>query len=172
MKVAELDGAQIPDLATSREELVDLMNRYEQPLTNYLLVLLNDRDLVGDCAQDTFLRAYEHLARGRTINSQWLYKVARNRAIDQLRHRARTRTAPEMLDSIEGRDGGEVDRTAAVRMALGRLAPEDREILYLFVVDRFATAEIAVMLGIRPGAVRVRLSRARERFRVEYRSEP
>jgi RNA polymerase sigma-70 factor (ECF subfamily) len=52
------------------------------------------------------------------------------------------------------------------------MPPADRELLYLFNVDRFPTAEIAAMLGTSPGAVRVRLSRARDRFRSSYRGTP
>jgi RNA polymerase sigma-70 factor (ECF subfamily) len=155
-----------------KEELVALMNRYEQPLSGYLLVLLADRDAVRDCAQETFLRAYEHLKKGRTVNSQWLYKVSRNQAVDHLRHRRRVVTQPEMLENIESASVGEEPaRITEVRSTLARLSPDDREILYLFVVDRFGTAQIASMLGARPGAIRVRLTRARERFRAIYRGE-
>jgi RNA polymerase sigma factor (sigma-70 family) len=47
---------------------------------------------------------------------------------------------------------------------MAKLSPDYRELLYLFIVDRFSTQEIAQILGIRSGAVRVRLTRARRRF--------
>jgi RNA polymerase sigma-70 factor (ECF subfamily) len=169
--VAGIDGVHLSDSATSRDVLVELMNRYEQPLSGYLAVLLSDRDAVRDCAQETFLRAYEHLKRGKAVNGQWLYKVARNKAIDHLRHLRRVRSATDTLDSLEWTAPGESERIAAVRRTLNQLSPDDREILYLFIVDKFETVEIGAMLGIRVGAVRVRLFRARERFRALYQKD-
>ena len=50
----------------------------------------------------------------------------------------------------------------AVIAALGRLGPEDRELILLVEWERMTPAEVAVVLGIRPGTVRVRLHRARQ----------
>jgi RNA polymerase sigma-70 factor (ECF subfamily) len=61
--------------------------------------------------------------------------------------------------------------THRVRMVLDAMPAEDREVLYLHIVDRFQTAEIAAMLGARPTAIRMRLVRARRRFRAAYEAE-
>lgn len=153
---------------TPRERLVVLIDRYEQSLCNYIRVIVGDPDVVFDCAQDAFLRAYEHLEKGRAVNSQWLYKVARNRAMDHLRHHGRFDPDPQAIELIAGEERGISDRTAQVRQVLTALSGSDRELLYLSIVDRFKTEQIGTMLGIRTGAVRVRLFRARERFRVLY----
>lgn len=150
------------------DQFVILLNRYERPLCGYLRVLVGDPDVVFDCAQDTFLRAYEHLAKGRSVNSQWMYKVARNLAIDHLRRQGRFHSDPEALTELIGQDQGVSSRTQLVREALAQLPLADRDLLYLSIVDRFKTEEIGTMLGIRAGAVRARLFRARERFRKAY----
>jgi DNA-directed RNA polymerase specialized sigma24 family protein len=62
-----------------------LLEQYEQPLYGYLLVLVGSVEVAHDCVQDTFVRAFEHLRKGKMINQQWLYKVARNRAMDYFR---------------------------------------------------------------------------------------
>lgn len=157
---------------TARQQLVELIDRYEQPLCNYLRVLIGDPDLVFDCAQDSFLRAYEHLCKGKSVNSQWLYKVARNRAIDHFRLHGRIDSDPDILDTLTSAERSPSDRTLEVRLVLNQLPAADRELLYLAIVDRFKTDDIGAMLGIRSGAVRVRLFRARERFRHLYRSTP
>ena len=54
---------------------------------------------------------------------------------------------------------------------LAQLSPQDREVLYLFDVAGFKTEEIGSMLGVRGTAIRQRLSRARERFRLIYGAE-
>lgn len=150
-----------------RDELVRLMDRYEKPLFNFLRSLLGDRESAQDCAQDAFLRAYEHLQCGREVNAAWLYRVARNRAIDELRGRKRVRTDPE---SIEQRAGGEAYQAPGpVHHALARLSTGDRELLYLFDIDGFSAEEIGQMLGVSRNAVHVRVFRAKERFRNVYR---
>jgi RNA polymerase sigma-70 factor (ECF subfamily) len=63
------------------------------------------------------------------------------------------------------------DESLAVQQVLERLSPPDREVLYLFDVAGFKTDEIGAMLGVRGTAIRQRLSRARERFRLLYGAE-
>lgn len=150
-----------------RDELVELIDRYERPLFNFLAVLLGDRAAAQDCVQDAFLRAYEQLRRDRQVNAAWLYRVARNRAIDEMRRRKRVVPDPERIEAIVDRDGDHV--VNPVQDALTQLSPDDRELLYLFDVDGFEAREIGIMLGITRNAVHVRVFRARERFRKVYR---
>jgi RNA polymerase sigma-70 factor (ECF subfamily) len=152
--------------ATAEDRLVALMRDHKTPLFNFLLVLVGDRDVASDCAQDAFVRAYEQMQRGKTITAPWLYRVARNRAMDEFRHRKRVKPDLDVLSTLPAHEPEH--RGAAVRQALERLTTEDREILYLFICDRFKTAEIGSMLGIGAGAARMRISRARERFRLIY----
>ncbi|HZU11865.1 MAG TPA: sigma-70 family RNA polymerase sigma factor [Chloroflexota bacterium] len=143
------------------------MDRYERPLYNFLLALVRDGDLAADCTQDTFLRAYENLGKGKPVTTSWLYTVARNRAMDEFRRRRRLEPTDEALEHqfVEHH----ADETFAVQATLDQLAPHDREVLYLVDVAGFKTDEIAAMLGLQAAAVRQRLSRARERFRAVYR---
>jgi RNA polymerase sigma-70 factor, ECF subfamily len=151
-----------------RDELVRLIDLYEKPLFNFLTVFLGDRDSARDCAQDAFLRAYEYLQRGRQVNAAWLYRVARNRAIDELRRGKRVQSDQERLEATADRDAGE--HVGPVHHALAQLSPSDRELLYLFDIDGFDATEIGDMLSISRNAVYVRVFRARERFRKVYRS--
>jgi RNA polymerase sigma-70 factor (ECF subfamily) len=153
----------------TEDQLVGLINQYERPIYNFLLALLHDSDVALDCAQDTFLRAYENLRKGRPVNGPWLYKVARNRAMDEFRRKKRVHPEPETLEHIAVHDN--TDRVLAVRAVMERLSPSDREVLYLFDVAGFRTDEIGSMLGVRGSAIRQRLSRARERFRLLYGAE-
>jgi len=146
------------------------MDQHERPIYNFLLALLRDTDVALDCAQDTFLRAYENLRKGKPVNGQWLFKVARNRAMDEFRRRRRVQPELDKLEQIAVHES--TDRVMAVRSVMERLSTVDREVLYLFDIAGFKTDEIGAMLGIRGSAVRQRLSRARERFRFLYGTEP
>jgi len=156
--------------STLEDELVRLMDQHERPIYNFLLALLRDTDVALDCAQDTFLRAYENLRKGKPVNGQWLFKVARNRAMDEFRRRRRVQPELDKLEQIAVHES--TDRVMAVRSVMERLSTVDREVLYLFDIAGFKTDEIGAMLGIRGSAVRQRLSRARERFRFLYGTEP
>ncbi|GAC1399905.1 MAG: hypothetical protein NVSMB52_13490 [Chloroflexota bacterium] len=160
----------MPDAeSTIENRLVELMSEYERPIYNFLLALLHDSDVALDCAQDTFLRAYENLRRGKPVNSPWLYTVARNRAMDEFRRNKKVQPDLETLENIPVHES--TDRSLAVRAVMEQMSPADREVLYLFDIAGFKTDEIGTMLGVRGAAIRQRLSRARERFRVLYGAE-
>jgi RNA polymerase sigma-70 factor (ECF subfamily) len=166
-----LEVRPVPEADCQLEDrLVQLMNDHERPIYNFLLVLLRDSDVALDCTQDTFLRAYENLRKGKPVNTSWLYTVARNRAMDEFRRRRRVQPELETLEHLPVHEP--TDLAMAVRQALAKLPPVDREVLYLFDVAGFKTDEIGAMLGVRGTAIRQRLSRARERFRVLYGVEP
>jgi RNA polymerase sigma-70 factor (ECF subfamily) len=147
------------------------MNEYERPIYNFLLAMVRDPDVALDCTQDTFLRAYEHLNRGKEIRAAWLYTVARNRAMDEFRRRRRVEPDIETLEHLPAEARPAEDRLA-VEAAMAQLSEGDREVLYLFDVAGFKTDEIGKMLGVRGSAIRQRLSRARARFRLAYGVEP
>ena len=160
--VAKAEAAPDPDA-----QLVLLIDRHERPLFTYLFTFVRDRDAALDYAQDAFLRAYENLQRGRPVNGNWLYRVARNRAVDEFRRKRRVQREAELPEEqipvSEDQSLG-----VAVWHALEQLAPTDREVLYLHAVAGFKTKEVAAMLGVKGSAVRQRLYRARERFRQLY----
>jgi RNA polymerase sigma factor (sigma-70 family) len=158
------------EIAGVEDELVVLMDRYETPIYAYLLSILHDRDLALDCSQDTFLRAYQALSRGRAINGKWLYTVARNRATDEFRHRRQLHPDAEALEDVHAEETP-TESMLDVRAVMARLPPLDREVLYLFEVAGFKTDEIGALLEIRGTAVRQRLTRARRRFRALHAAE-
>jgi RNA polymerase sigma-70 factor (ECF subfamily) len=144
------------------------MDDYEQRLYAFLVTLLNDVDAAADCAQETFVQAYRHLSRRKPVTIQWLYRVARNRAMDEHRRRKREERTQTQLRVHTPLGSGTNSSSTAVRRALAALSPDDREVLYLFVVDGFSGEEIGALLGARPDAIRMRISRARQRFRVAF----
>jgi RNA polymerase sigma-70 factor (ECF subfamily) len=150
-------------------ELIQLMSDHERSIYNFLLALLRDSDTALDCTQDTFLRAYENLRKGKPVNTAWLYKVARNRAMDEFRRKRRVQPELDKLEQIPVEEP--TGTVIAVQQILAQLSAMDREVLYLFDVAGYKTDEIGALLGVRGSAIRQRLSRARERFRLLYGAE-
>lgn len=154
---------------TINDRLVALMDRYELALYKFCYVLLGDRDTATDCAQDTFLRAHDNLRKGKPVTAGWLFTVARNRAMDEYRRRRRQQPALVRLAHFAA-DSTSPEQSVVMREAFAELDPDDRTVLYLSAVEGFSGMEIAAMLGIRPTAARMRICRARERFRLAYGS--
>jgi RNA polymerase sigma-70 factor (ECF subfamily) len=167
VRVSEMEVGPGEESAVRHHDAITaLIHTHEAPLYRFLVALTANREIALDCVQDTFIRAYEHLQRGKRVNTQWLYKVARNRAIDELRRHRRETPDNEALSRI-GLPATDEDM-AGLRAAFAALAPPDRAILALSAVEGLSGDEIALRLGIRHGAVRTRLHRARERFRRLY----
>lgn len=123
-----------------------------------------------DCAQDTFVRAYDNLRKGRPVNAGWLYRVARNRAMDEFRRRRRIHLDPTALEGLPADSTPPPEQNLAMRQAFASLEPDDRAVLYLAAVEGLSGRELAESLGIKHSAARMRLRRARERFRLAYGS--
>jgi RNA polymerase sigma-70 factor (ECF subfamily) len=93
----------LPDLELSDSQLIDLtcqgnqiaferlVLRYSPPIFNYVYHLMGDKDLAEDLSQDIFLRAYMMLPRLDIERpfKPWLFRVAHNCCIDELRRRNR-----------------------------------------------------------------------------------
>jgi RNA polymerase sigma-70 factor, ECF subfamily len=68
-----------------------LVTRYKDSLTNYLNMMVGDYDIAVDLSQETFLRVYRNIGRYSNIYqfSTWIYRIATNLAIDEMRYRKR-----------------------------------------------------------------------------------
>jgi RNA polymerase sigma-70 factor (ECF subfamily) len=142
------------------------MAQHARSLEHFTRSLLRDSEPALDCVQDTFLRAFESLSQGKQVNRPWLFKVAHNRAMDELRRRRRIQ--PEVVPLASPSFDGSSETKMTVRQAMDRLTPQHRQVLYLFAVAGFKTDEIAGLLGTTGPAIRQRLYRAREEFRSIY----
>jgi RNA polymerase sigma factor (sigma-70 family) len=136
---------------------------------------------VDDLVQETLIRAFQsmHAFRGGSFRA-YLARIARNLCLDWLR-RKKAKRAPtyvELLsDAWAAADGGPEDVVLQkefaqeLLVALEELGQLDREILLLRHVHRFSYEEIGSVVGMNPGAVRTRVSRARHKVmaRLERR---
>jgi len=151
-------------LAGDRSGAAYLIEQYQMDVyTTSLRILANPAD-AEDVTQDTFLAAFERMSTYRPGQalSPWLRAIARNRAIDVLRRRAR---APELeLPPAAGSvEKIALDRleAARVRAALNRLPGRDRALLVLRYWEDQPVESVAYSLGMSEGAARVALLRAR-----------
>ena len=181
-------GAALAGRVWSDRELAEVLMRYGDRLRRIAGRVLRgpDRDdAVEDVLQDAFLRARAalgatHLADEAALGA-WLGVIVYRLALDVVRRQRRAARAAERLGRVaaaasrgEGADADPEamaveavarDETAqAVRAVLQRLPAEHRRILLL--AASLPVEEVAATLGCTTGAVRARLARAREAYRL------
>ena len=86
------DNALISAYLSGNESAFEaLVHRYEDRLVNYLNNILHDYDLSVDLAQETFIRVFRNANhyKGKYKFSTWIYRIATNLAIDEIRRRER-----------------------------------------------------------------------------------
>ncbi|HEY2316897.1 MAG TPA: sigma-70 family RNA polymerase sigma factor [Solirubrobacteraceae bacterium] len=139
----------------------------------YVATLLGDRAAAEDVTALAFERAYRRrmtFDRRRGEERAWLFGIARNAALDELRRRKRVASLvvdPEDVGvTQDDDDGAEVAlRRTAVRTALAGLSARDREVIALKFHAGLRNAELARVLGVSETAAGTLLYRAMEKLR-------
>ena len=157
---------------TAAESFGDLYERNFDRVYAYVQSMLRDRAAAEDVTSQAFERAYRKrrgYRPGRGSAEAWLFGIARNAALDELRRRkrhARMATEPE---DLEGRPADDVAETAlrreTVRSALEQLEPRDRELVSLKYMAGLGNTEIAKVVGISESNVSTRLNRTMTKLR-------
>ena len=136
------------------------MSRWEKRVFNYLYRLVNVREEAQDLTQDVFLKAWQSLRKLEDLSkfSSWLFRIAHNEAYSLLR---KARPDSEMLMDIPTGDAMgrlfPMETALAVRRALTRLSPEQREVVVLKVYEGFKFDEIAQVLDTPISTIKSRL---------------
>ena len=140
----------------------------------YVATLLRDRAAAEDVTALAFERAYRRrrtFDRRRGEERAWLFGIARNAALDELRRRRRvTELAADPEDPslpVEAlEDGAEIAlRRTAVREALAKLSGREREIVALKFHAGLSNAELARVLGVSESNAGTLLYRTMEKLR-------
>jgi RNA polymerase sigma-70 factor (ECF subfamily) len=149
-----------------------LFDEYHQPLYRYLVRFSGDADAAADALQEAFLRLVERPPRDDGFARAWLFKVATNVVLENMRARSRrvrllaaspTRTPmgdppPSPSDLVEAEEQRRV-----VAEALARLSAKERTAL-LMREEGFSHREIAEAVGTTTGSVGTLVARALERL--------
>jgi RNA polymerase sigma factor (sigma-70 family) len=151
------------------EMLGVLFDRYQTPLYNFYAKMTQDRGVSEDLVQEVFLRIlrYRQTYRPGTAFRTWMYQIARNTRLDQVR---KTRpeapfvSEPAAASSLS--DSAQQQQEAAtLQRALMQLPEDKRELLVLSRFQELRYDEIARLLGCEVGAVKVRVHRALRQLR-------
>jgi RNA polymerase sigma factor (sigma-70 family) len=163
-------AAQIPDEAIAAFERLYRDSRDD--VFAYVTSLVRDRSAAEDVTALAFERA---LRRRRSFNAArgthraWLFGIARNAALDELRRRKRQAELADDVadpDAVDPGDSADVAmRRAALRTAMASLAPRERELIALKFFAGLSNAEIADVIGSSESNAGTRLHRVVEKLR-------
>jgi RNA polymerase sigma-70 factor (ECF subfamily) len=171
----------------------ELVRRYRSPIINYIHRMLSDYETAVDLAQETFVRLYTHADRYRADHtfSTYIYKIASNLAISELRRRKRWNLISLVsffARSDDGRAGDDHDldvadtrplqddqlledeRRRIVRRAVASLPEKYRAALILRDIEGLDYDRIAAILQLPVGTVKSRINRARHFLREKLRA--
>jgi RNA polymerase sigma-70 factor (ECF subfamily) len=172
--------------ATPSSELEDAWERFESLYRSsrddvyaYVATLLHDRVAAEDVTALAFERAYRRrrtFDRRRGEERAWLFGIARNAALDELRRRRRIAalvTDPEDVDAVGPDDGADIAlRRTTVRAALAALPARDRELIALKFHAGLSNAEVARVLGVSESNAGTMLHRTIEKLRKACDATP
>lgn len=155
-------------------------------LYSLALRITRDPDLAADAVQEAFATSLQREAdfRGDSAIGTWLHRIVYTKSVDLLRARGREAPMPEEDSGKSGsteddRPGGaptwsrppdEILRSTETRQALAKALTElthvQRLVFELREIEGRSTDEVAEILTLPPGTVRVHLHRARMRLRA------
>jgi len=156
------------------EAFAELFRESATDVHAYAISLLENRAAAEDVTALAFERLYRSRSRldhGRGTPRAWLFAIARNAALDELRRRRRQPQGELPADLPDGEDSEarfeHIARRAALRDALAALTLREREVVLLKFHGQLSNSELARALGISESNAGTRLHRALTRLREE-----
>ena len=161
-----------------------LVGRYKNRLYSYLFRLLGNESEAEEFAQETFVRAYMHADKYKTIArfSTWLYTIATNLVRNRIRNiKRRPKTISMWTEDSGGEDGRWVDikdespnpedtmdrkrLQEMIQEAIEKIPSKYRPSFVLREINGLSYEEIAATTGLKLGTVRSRINRGRMHFK-------
>lgn len=181
MPEGRLSDNELVEAARSGDEdaFAEIVARYRGQITNFLYRFLNDYEEAVDLAQETFVRVYFALERYRTDHafSTYIYRIASNLAISELRKRKKRRLMsltglfqggdddaeyqPEDRSALPDQLLVDSERDRVVARAIAALPEKYRLPVVLRDVEHHSYEEVAAIMGLGLGTTKSRISRGR-----------
>jgi RNA polymerase sigma-70 factor, ECF subfamily len=167
----------------------EIVRRYRNQITSYVYRMIDDYEKAVDIAQETFVRVYMNVDRYQATYSfsTYIYRIAHNLAITELRQRKRRKLIP-LPTFFSDKDSEEVEveipdqrqvqadeamiadeRRHAVARAIASLPEKYRAPLVLCDMEEKSYEEISEVLGLPTGTVKSRINRARNLLKDKLR---
>lgn len=145
-----------------------LVRKYQSPVRRFFLhQTCGDGELSDDLAQDTFIKAYTHMASFKNLSgfSTWLYSIAYNVFYDYIRSRKEADDLDSyQMDAQYSTLQKDVGQQMDIYSALSTLKEMERTCITLFYMEDQSIEKIAEIVQCPAGTVKSHLSRAKEKM--------
>ena len=142
-----------------------LYDRTARPLWGYIARATGNDSIADDLSQEAYFRLlrakFEPESEEHAKN--YLFRIATNLLRDHFRGAKRAQLPLEHEPGVTGHEH-QVHLQHDLRRAMMQLKPRERELLWLGHVERFSHKEIAEILGLKAGSIRLLLFRARKKL--------
>lgn len=158
----------------------ELVKKYEKKIYNLAYRMTGSHEDANDLAQESFIRAFRSIGsyRGDAKFSTWLYRIATNVCLDELRRRKKQRL--ESLDEPVQTEDGEIEKDIAdwshdpeesyekkeiqkiVQKGIAKLPEDQKAVIILRDMQERSYDEIAYILNLSLGTVKSRINRGRK----------
>lgn len=146
----------------SRDAFTAAVTDHHRELARFAYRLCGNRTVAEDIVAEAYARVWAQWRKGRVdVLLPYLMRTVANEAFTrQRRLRLAQRKLPPAPPAVEDPFEGRVDDHDQLWTAIGHLAPQQRVVLVLRIVEDLSEEQTAAMLGVPPGTVKSRLSRA------------
>lgn len=146
---------------------------YAAKIYRLCMAYVNDRDMAQDLTQDTFATVWEKLAtfRNESAVGTWVYRIATNkclRSLEQTTRLKRTELPAQLPEPTEGAGQGE-EMIARLYQCIASLEEMERIIISL-ELEEVPQAEIATIVGISEGNVRIKIHRIKNKLEKKLKA--
>ena len=138
--------------------------------------MVNSEEDAEELTQDTFMKAFEHLSsfNGKSSFSTWIYRIAYNTALSFLRKKNVEQTViddnqwnqisdTQIDDALNNESEEQIEK---LQQALTKLTAEERALVTLFYEEEHSIQELAQILNLNEGNIKVKLHRIRKKLFV------
>jgi RNA polymerase sigma factor (sigma-70 family) len=161
--------------ATTTDSFETLYSQYVNKVFQKCLSMTNDSETAQDYTQDIFIKAFTKLDRfqSRSAISTWLYAIAHNYCLDQLRLGKRFSTealSNELTNSFKDAEDAESTHSSLQRLEgmLDQLPPDEVMLLRLKHEQGLSIKELSDRYQLTESAVKMRLKRSRDKLVAMY----
>ncbi|MBO5016259.1 MAG: RNA polymerase sigma factor [Bacteroides sp.] len=145
-----------------------LVKKYQSPVRRFFLhQTLGDEELSDDLAQETFIKAYTHLASFKNLSnfSTWLFRIAYNIFYDYIRNRKETSGLEDWeVDATYQTEQRRIGEEMDIYRGLSILKEAERTCITLRYMEDLSVDKIVGITGMPSGTVKSHLSRGKEKL--------
>lgn len=154
-----------------------LLDRYSRPVHSLILKMVRNKEDAEELAQDVFMKVFRNLPsfKADCSFSTWIYRIAYNTAISELRKKKQEVVAIEeaQISNVSEEEVGDLLESVSLKeqldkleAALALLPPDERALILLFYRKEKTVDELRVITGLTASNIKVKLHRIRKKLFV------